>query len=554
MRKYIFIILMIISYYGYSQNIQATKVTTGTLSITGASTSANTQTYVISSNGNEVTNVLTSALSDKYQTTSSSSITVPIIGNSVTFTIATGLAYTANQSVIVTPPADIADNFVGTVTSYNINTGSITIKCTSTNASGEQYSSWVVNLAGAVGAVGAQGPTGATGGNGIVNSTPFDTYASSRSTGTAVKVLGINGSNVVILANPLTGPTGATGPTGNTGVTGTNGTNGSVGATGATGPTGITGTNGTNGSTGATGPTGATGVTGTNGTNGNVGATGPTGGTGATGLLTTGSTNSIPYYNGSSWNTTSSGLQYNGTSTTMNGSLTMTLTGSSTTTSTPLAINVSGLTLNSTSGTQIYSQISPTISQSGSAGFTSFQVNATVTSTGSGNSNIEVWSVNGTAVGGVDTKGEGNFYVVHGVGSSDSTTSYTFTGTQNVYYKIANSTFVQRENDYVTMAGDSATILESGDYEVHIWIGASTGNSADQLRVQMYTNSIKSSISLGRFIVNSPQGAGIYATEYYMWYKFFNKNDRISFYIANISANRTITVADCKIYVRKLHN
>jgi len=545
---------MIISYYGYSQNIQATKVTTGTLSITGASTSANTQTYVISSNGNEVTNVLTSALSDKYQTTSSSSITVPIVGNSVTFTIATGLAYTANQSVIVTPVADITDNFVGTVTSYNINTGSITIKCTSTSAAGEQYSSWIVNLAGAVGAVGAQGPTGATGGNGIVNSTPFDTYASSRSTGTAVKVLGINGSNIVILANPLTGPTGATGPTGNTGVTGTNGTNGSVGATGATGPTGITGTNGTNGSTGATGQTGATGVTGTNGTNGNVGATGPTGGTGATGLLTTGSINSIPYYNGSSWNTTSSGLQYNGTSTTMNGSLTMTLTGSSTTTSTPLAINVSGLTLNSTSGTQIYSQISPTISQSGSAGFTSFQVNATVTSTGSGNSNIEVWSVNGTAVGGVDTKGEGNFYVVHGVGSSDSTTSYTFTGTQNVYYKIANSTFVQRENNYVTMAGDSATIQESGDYEVHIWIGASTGNSADQLRIQMYTNSIKSPISLGRFIVNSPQGAGIYPTEYYMWYKFFNKNDRISFYISNISANRTITVADCKIYVRKLHN
>ncbi|MEO6883546.1 MAG: hypothetical protein ABI199_05935 [Bacteroidia bacterium] len=97
-------------------------------------------------------------------------------------------------------------------------------------------------------------------------------------------------------ANAPQGPTGPTGPTGATGVTGSTGTAGTNGVTGATGPTGATGTAGTNGVTGATGSTGA------------IGTNGVTGPTGATGFLQSGTTGSVPYYNGTNWVTTATNI------------------------------------------------------------------------------------------------------------------------------------------------------------------------------------------------------------------------------------------------------
>ncbi len=148
---------------------------------------------------------------DRYATTSATSFTIPAVSASVTFTVGTGLSYSLNQTVVVTPTATPANLFRGTVTSYNSGTGSITIQCTSTSAAGNTYSAWTVNLDGATGTAGA---------------------------------------------------TGATGPTGVTGAAGSNGTNGVTGATGATGATGTAGTNGATGATGVTGPTGATSISG----------------------------------------------------------------------------------------------------------------------------------------------------------------------------------------------------------------------------------------------------------------------------------------------------
>jgi hypothetical protein len=142
---------------------------------------------------------------DKYSTTSSTSLTIGT-GNK-TFTVDTGLAYSINQDVVIA--YDVSNDMNGVVTAYNSGTGSMTVNVTGTTGSGT-YSSWSVNLDGAVGTPGATGSTG---------------------------------------------PIGATGPQGSTGATGPAGTIGIDGATGATGPAGATGVQGT------TGPIGATGLT-----------------------------------------------------------------------------------------------------------------------------------------------------------------------------------------------------------------------------------------------------------------------------------------------------
>lgn len=104
---------------------------------------------------------------DKYQTTSSSPITIPVVGAIVTFVIGTNLSYSPNQTVIVSSILDVNDHFHGSVVSYNSGTGSITLTCTDTDFAGETYSSWAVNLAGAVGTQGEQGIQGIQGDAGV---------------------------------------------------------------------------------------------------------------------------------------------------------------------------------------------------------------------------------------------------------------------------------------------------------------------------------------------------------------------------------------------------
>ncbi len=138
---------------------------------------------------------LTGATGSIYHTTSSTSLTIGT--GSKTLVVATGLAYTVDQDVVIANTSGITMN--GPITSYDSGNGQLIVNVLTSAGSGT-YTSWTVNLDGAVGAVGATGAAGTTG---------------------------------------ASGATGATGP---------------VGATGAAGATGISGLTGQQGATGATGP------------------------------------------------------------------------------------------------------------------------------------------------------------------------------------------------------------------------------------------------------------------------------------------------------------
>jgi hypothetical protein len=192
----------------------------------------------------------TGPVGDRYATTSTDTLTIGT--GTQSFTVETGLAYTINQDVVIAH--DISNDMNGSVISYNSSNGYMQVNVTGTLGSGT-YSSWTVNLDGAVGAAGATGATGATGIQGATGAT---------------------GSTGVV--GP-TGPTGATGVIGATGATGQQGSTGEIGATGTTGPQGATGV----GATGATGPAGGTGGDGATGSTGATGIAGPTGATGPAG-------------------------------------------------------------------------------------------------------------------------------------------------------------------------------------------------------------------------------------------------------------------------------
>jgi hypothetical protein len=171
---------------------------------------------------------------DTYATTSLSSVAIG--SGSKTFVLVDiDVDYSIGQTVVVA--FDSSNLMIGDVTSYTSGTGTLIFTVTSFTGTGT-YSSWSVNLAGAVGVAGPTGPTGVTG------------------------PVGVTGD---------TGPTGSTGPVGATGSTGPQGVTGDVGPTGVTGPIG------------QTGPTGVTGVTGDIGPTGVTGDTGPTGATGVQG-------------------------------------------------------------------------------------------------------------------------------------------------------------------------------------------------------------------------------------------------------------------------------
>jgi hypothetical protein len=139
----------------------------------------------------------------------------------------------------------------------------------------------------------------------------------------------------------------------------------------------------------------------------------------------------------------------------------------------------------------------------------------------------------------------------HAIGSADSI-AYSTGTTQNQDYKINTTAFTWRENDGFTAAGDSIRILTTGDYEVHIWVAATTSNANDKLRVRLYVNNLRlASTSFGRMLINS-NGSGNAETHYFLWYKEFTANDYISWRIANETGARASVVSDIKVYVKKV--
>lgn len=222
----------------------------------------------------------TGATGSIYNTTSSTSLTIGT--GSQSLTVDTGLAYTVNQDLIIANA--VGQSMSGPVSSYDPVTGALVVSVSTTSGSGT-YTSWQVNLNGAVGAVGAtgatgagatgatgvDGPTGATGVQGVVGPTGATGVQGDPGSTGATGVVGPTGATGVVGPTGATG-VGATGDIGPTGATGIQGATGDVGPTGATGLTGATGADST-----VPGPTGATGVAGTDGATGATGLTGATG-------------------------------------------------------------------------------------------------------------------------------------------------------------------------------------------------------------------------------------------------------------------------------------
>jgi hypothetical protein len=143
---------------------------------------------------------------DIYLTTSTSSNAISIPTTSLTYTVATGLAYTPVQSIIIV--ADDTDYMTATVTSYS---GSTLIATVNTAFGSGTYTSWTINLDGATGGQGACGVSGVSG---------------------VAGACGVSGT---------TGSGGAAGACGVSGVAGACGVSGTAGSNGACGVSGVTG-------------------------------------------------------------------------------------------------------------------------------------------------------------------------------------------------------------------------------------------------------------------------------------------------------------------------
>jgi len=233
---------------------------------------------------------------DTYRSNSVSSLTIAL-GN-ISLVTETNLAYSVGQDITVTH--DFGNYMAGPIITYDSSTGNLEFECITISGSGT-YTTWDINLDGAVGAIGATGSTGIQGSTGPEGATGA----------TGIQgVEGPTGATGLVGSTGATGETGSTGPIGSTGDIGPTGPEGSTGATGIgiDGATGATGVAGIDGATGATGPQGdvgatgatgsvgidgATGATGIAGVDGSTGATGPAGidgATGATGIGATGAT------------------------------------------------------------------------------------------------------------------------------------------------------------------------------------------------------------------------------------------------------------------------
>jgi len=227
---------------------------------------------------------------DKYLSTSEPVILNPQIDGSVSFVISSNLAYVSGNSVIVVNVPDVSVKFEGTVSSYNKNTGDITI-IDIVNIKGlfpQSESTFNVNLDGINGPTGATGPQGLDGSEG-----PQGPQGPEGSQGSQ----GPQGAN---------GADGSQGPQGADGSQGSQGPQGADGSQGSQGPQGANGSDGSDGSQGPQGADGSQGPQGPAGTEGQslswVSGTPQTGYTLATAIITT--TNTLVTYTPSTPTTT----------------------------------------------------------------------------------------------------------------------------------------------------------------------------------------------------------------------------------------------------------
>lgn len=223
-------------------------------------------------------------VSDKYATTSTTSVDIATASAPLTFTVALNLNYTVGQTVIAASRANNANNITGSVQSYNSGTGALVLN-TLVKAGAGTFTDWDVNLTGAKGQAGANGSPGialvhteadillteakitSVEAGSYTTTSPYSAsvYADNRASLSVPPGIVGNKSGHSISWNGTSwidngtwrGPQGPVGPAGPTGATGATGAPGATGATGATGPTGLQGPQGPQG---IQGPAGASGI------------------------------------------------------------------------------------------------------------------------------------------------------------------------------------------------------------------------------------------------------------------------------------------------------
>lgn len=199
---------------------------------------------------------------DRYATTSTTTLTIESTGTITLTTVDLELDYSIGQSVLIAH--DVDDYMGGDVESYNKSTGELVVVLKHKSGAGT-FSSWQVNLSGAVGVAGPSGPAGPQGEVGPAG---------------PQGIQGIQGEKG---EQGIAGPQGIQGPAGDTGPAGPKGDQGDIGPVGPQGEMGPAGPQGETGPAGPQGPQGEQGLPGPQGVAGEQGPAGPQGLQGLTG-------------------------------------------------------------------------------------------------------------------------------------------------------------------------------------------------------------------------------------------------------------------------------
>jgi hypothetical protein len=199
---------------------------------------------------------------DRYATTSITTLTIASSGTITLTTDDLELDYSISQTVLIAH--DVDDYMGGEVVSYDRATGQLVVVLKHKTGTGT-YSSWQINLSGAVGVAGPAGPAGPQGEVGPAGPQ------------------GIQGIQGAPGEQGIAGPQGIQGPAGDTGPAGAKGDQGDIGPVGPQGEMGPAGAQGETGPSGPQGPQGEQGLVGPQGDAGEQGPAGPQGLQGLTG-------------------------------------------------------------------------------------------------------------------------------------------------------------------------------------------------------------------------------------------------------------------------------
>ena len=250
--------------------INGSSGSSGTSGVNGSSGSSGTSggvggsgssgsSGVSGSSGSSGTSGATGTSGDLYKTTSTTAFT---LGGAGSLTVATGLAYSTAQSIIIVN--DLTHFQECEVSSYNSATGVLVVTTPTRTVGTGSFSSWTINLDGATGGDGSSGSSGTSGDTG-----------SSGSSGTSGED-GSSGSSGIAGSSGSSGVSGSSGSSGTSGDSGSSGSSGDSGSSGSSGDSGSSGSSGADGSSGSSGTSGDSGSSGSSGTSGFLALTGNT--------------------------------------------------------------------------------------------------------------------------------------------------------------------------------------------------------------------------------------------------------------------------------------